>query len=82
MIMATGNVVFALVDYVDEFKRMNCVREAIYDNTTEDKFTTCLQDAGFFDNGTTWVLAEFILVVVSVVIGSFLEGSMKKKKTS
>ena len=80
--MASGNVLFALVDYIDEFKRMNCVREAIYYNSTENKFTNCLQDAGFFDNGTTWVLAEFVLIVTSIVIGSFIEGNVRKKKTS
>lgn len=81
MAMAAGNVLFGTLSYLQEFKKLDCIRNAIYHNATEPEFTNCLLASGFFENGTTWILAEFILIVVSLVIGSFVEGSMKKKET-
>jgi len=78
--MAGGNFIFGIVAYIQEFTRMNCVREAIYYNATENDFTNCLRDSGLFDNGTTWIFTQFILIIISVMIASIIDGKKKNEK--
>jgi len=77
IIMAGGNLLFGLVSYLQEFKKMNCVREAIYLKIPKNDFTTCLTDAGLLDSDGTWIFLQFILVLISIVIVSIVEGKRK-----
>ena len=73
IIMAGGNFIFDIAAHAQEFQRMNCVREAIYENATEDHFTSCLKNAGFFDNNITWGSFQFILILISILVTYLIE---------
>lgn len=79
IVMAGGNFVFGIVAYIQEFQKMDCVNKAIYHNMTEIDFFNCLNNSGLFDiNGTNWIFAQFVLIVISIVIASIIEGKKNK----
>ncbi|MDE1765702.1 MAG: hypothetical protein KGI27_05410 [Thaumarchaeota archaeon] len=77
-IMAGGNFIFGLVSYFQEFGKMDCVRQAIYDKITENSFLVCLNGRGLLDpNGITWIYIQFILIIISIVATAFIERNKK-----
>ena len=81
IIMAGGNFLFDIVSNVDEFKKVECIREGIYHNATEDNFTNCMINAGIFDsNGLAWIFLQFVLILASIVIASIVESKTAKKR--
>lgn len=74
VIMAGGNFIFGLASYFQEFGKMDCVRQAIYQKATQDAFLTCLNNRGLLDvGGITWIGLQFGLIVASVLIAYWIE---------
>lgn len=75
MIMAGGNLILGIIAYDQEFQRMNCVRQAIYEHATQDGFTACLKQTGFFDvyDSTNLIYLQFVLIMTSIVISYVIE---------
>ena len=74
IIMAGGNLIFGTVANIQEFGKMDCVRQAIYHHATEDDLINCLNHAGLFDaGGITWISVQFILIVTSVLLAYIIE---------
>lgn len=48
IVMAGGNLILGIKAYFQEFGRMDCIREAIYHNATENGFVQCVLDSGLF----------------------------------
>ena len=81
MIMAGGNLILGITASFQEFSKMDCIREAIYQNATENEFTNCIIKSGLFNvDNTTWIFAQFVLILISIIIVSIIEGKRKIKK--
>ncbi len=81
-IIASGNLLLGLASYWDEQAKTVCFFNAIYDNATQKKTEECLLNAGLFDSGPVmWILVEFLLIFMSIVIASIIETWNKKRKT-
>ena len=75
VIMGGGNMIFGLAQNFQEFGKMDCVRQAVYQHITENDFLTCLTNRGLLDpSGITWIYVQFILIIISVVVTAIIEG--------
>ncbi len=80
MIMATGNLVFGILQNHQEWQEMECVHQAIYHNSTETTFLNCLLDTKLFDGSVvTWVCVQFILITISILVVYLIE-TIKNKR--
>jgi len=72
--MAGGNFIFGIIAYGQEFEKMDCIRQAIYQHATENGFLDCLINKGIFDVGSlTWVSVQFVLIVASILVAYTIE---------
>ena len=74
VIMGGGNFIFGIAAYFQEFGKMDCIRQAVYDHIAQNDFLSCLTHRGLFDVGSiTWISVQFILIVTSVLIAYIIE---------
>lgn len=70
--MASGNLIFGVIQNYQDWWKMECVHQAIYNKSTEDNFLNCLMSHTGYDSDT-WIELQFILIVVSILIAYWIE---------